>query len=82
MKTKKFKRSEFDEYISNYSIMNLLNCLCAITDKLLPHNKTLMIDFVALSKVFKGLIRQKLKQTTHFPENTITNDINLPNHPT
>ena len=33
MKTKKLKRSEFDEYISHYSVMNLLNCLCELTIK-------------------------------------------------
>lgn len=69
MKTKKYKRSEFDEYISGYSVINLLNCICAITDKLLPHNNTIRSDFFALSKILNCLIRNKLKHTTHFPDN-------------
>jgi len=69
MKTKKFKRSEFEEYISGYSVMNLLNCICIITDKLLPQNNTPFIDFKVMNKVFNGLLRSKLKHITHFPEN-------------
>lgn len=65
---KKFNRSKFDNYISGYSAKNLLNCLCAIIDKLLPHNKALMADFIALNKIFTCIIRNKLKHTTHFPE--------------
>lgn len=68
MKTKKFNRAQFAEYISGYTVINLLNCICVITDKLLPHNETLMVDFVAMSKIFNSLLKSKLKHTTHFPE--------------
>lgn len=68
MKTKKFNRTDFAEYISSYSVLDLLNCICIIVDKLLPQNETLMSDFGAMSKFFNSLLRNKLKHTTHFPE--------------
>ena len=67
MKTKKFNRAQFAEYISGFTVMNLLNCICVITDKLLPQNETLMSDYSAMSKIFNSLLRSKLKHTTHFP---------------
>ena len=68
MKTKKFNRAQFAEYISGFTVVNLLNCICIITDKILPLNETLMVDFIAMRKLFNKLIRHKLKHTTHFPD--------------
>jgi hypothetical protein len=65
---KKFKRTEFNEYISGFTVMNLLNCLCAITDQLLPKDVTPRSDYIALSKIFNDLLRHKMKHTTCFPE--------------
>jgi hypothetical protein len=68
MKTKKFNRAQFADYISGYTVINLLNCICVIIDKILPRNETLMVDFIAVSKIFNSLLRSKLKHTTHFPD--------------
>jgi hypothetical protein len=66
--SKRFKRSEFDDYISGYTIMNLLNCICVIIDRLLPLNDTPTTDFKWMAKFLSKLISHKMKHTTHYPD--------------
>src|ERR1035437_8266571 len=66
--SKKFKRSDFDALIAGYSAMNLLNCCCAIYDRLLPSTNVSKADFKRFIDIFNQYVPFRLKHTTHFPE--------------
>jgi hypothetical protein len=59
MKTKKFKRSDFNALISNYTAINLLNCMCAVLDKLCPETGISQADSDYLHNFLRGYIRSK-----------------------